>query len=125
MKIVILEKETLNVCTIFTENEDIKACLKQDFPEDRHLFINVSDNVTIKNIKVNPDGTITTDNNYLYDEIRTKRNQLLMSSDWTHMTDSPLPLNKKTEWALYRQQLRDLPSVTQDPDNPSWPIPPQ
>jgi len=42
--------------------------------------------------------------------LRNKRNELLKESDWTQMSDSPLTDSKKTEWATYRQSLRDLPS---------------
>ena len=42
--------------------------------------------------------------------IRIQRNTLLTESDWTQMSDSPLTDSKKTEWATYRQSLRDLPS---------------
>tara|TARA_R100001510_G_C7574996_1_gene150058 strand:- start:11 stop:397 length:387 start_codon:yes stop_codon:yes gene_type:complete len=41
-------------------------------------------------------------------EVRQKRNILLKDSDWTQMPDSPLTDSKKTEWATYRQQLRDM-----------------
>ena len=42
--------------------------------------------------------------------LRTQRNVLLTESDWTQMSDSPLTDSKKTEWATYRQTLRDLPA---------------
>ena len=42
--------------------------------------------------------------------LRTQRNILLAESDWTQMSDSPLTDSKKTEWATYRQTLRDLPA---------------
>lgn len=42
--------------------------------------------------------------------LRTQRNVLLAESDWTQMSDSPLNDSKKTEWATYRQTLRDLPA---------------
>ncbi len=56
--------------------------------------------------------------------IRWKRNTLLSGSDWTHLTDSPLSSEKKAEWAVYRQALRDLPENTNDFNNVIWPIPP-
>ena len=56
--------------------------------------------------------------------LRANRSELLASSDWTQSPDSPLTDAKKTEWATYRQQLRDLPSNTSDPANPTWPTPP-
>jgi len=42
--------------------------------------------------------------------VRIERNNLLSESDWTQMSDSPLSDSKKTEWATYRQSLRDLPT---------------
>jgi hypothetical protein len=121
MKGVVLEKETLRVCTIYTKNEIIEYCLKQDFPEENHLFIDVSDDVTIKNIKVNPDGTVTTDTFYLYGEIREQRNKLLIGCDWTRLDDVQCD---KEAWAEYRQALRDLPNMVTDPKNVIWPAPP-
>jgi hypothetical protein len=56
--------------------------------------------------------------------LRFERDKLLTSSDWTQSADSPLTDAKKTEWATYRQQLRDLPANTSDPANPTWPTPP-
>ena len=41
--------------------------------------------------------------------LRWQRENLLKESDWTQMPDSPLSESKKTEWATYRQVLRDLP----------------
>ena len=43
--------------------------------------------------------------------VRIERNNLLSESDWTQMSDSPLSDSKKTEWATYRQSLRDLPTT--------------
>jgi len=53
--------------------------------------------------------------------LRRERNDLLVSSDWTQYNDSPLDDEVKTEWATYRQELRDLPATTDDPANPTWP----
>ena len=39
---------------------------------------------------------------------RLERDILLRDSDWTQFGDSPLSDSKKTEWATYRQALRDL-----------------
>ena len=41
---------------------------------------------------------------------RLERNRRLSESDWTQNNDSPLTSDKKTEWATYRQALRDLPA---------------
>jgi len=56
------------------------------------------------------------------------RDSLLNESDWTQMPDSPLTDAKKTEWATYRQSLRDAPvanaSIT-NIDDAVWPTKPQ
>jgi hypothetical protein len=57
------------------------------------------------------------------DSLRDRRNILLAQSDWTQSPDSPLTNAKKQEWAVYRQQLRDMPS-TADPENLTWPSQP-
>ena len=63
--------------------------------------------------------------------LREERAKLLMRSDWTQTRDCPLEETKISEWAVYRQALRDLPStqpITLDENNiPSkivWPTPP-
>ena len=64
-------------------------------------------------------------NSFLTQQLRRKRTSLLKKSDWTQLPDSPLTGSKKTEWATYRQQLRDItngwtPSETVDfPDEPT------
>jgi len=40
--------------------------------------------------------------------LRSKRNSLLASSDWTVLTDSQLTTTEKTAWKAYRQALRDI-----------------
>lgn len=55
-------------------------------------------------------------------DLRQKRNEMLAASDWIHNGDSPVTQNSKDQWALYRQQLRD---ITKQPiDNIVWPTPP-
>ena len=47
---------------------------------------------------------------------RLERDILLRDSDWTQFGDSPLSDSKKTEWATYRQSLRDLPTQSGFPN---------
>ena len=64
--------------------------------------------------------------NIYWQEVIDKRNRKLKDSDWTQMPDSSLSDLKKTEWATYRQQLRDIPNnlrnhknyVSDDKSNP-------
>jgi hypothetical protein len=57
-------------------------------------------------------------------QIRATRNQLLATSDWTQLVDTPEAI--KTAWVSYRQALRDLPSTITEPRTFSaWPTIPQ
>jgi len=59
--------------------------------------------------------------------IRAMRTEPLRLSDWTQMSDSPLTAEKKAEWKVYRQALRDLPdtwSSATDPFDVVLPQPP-
>lgn len=49
------------------------------------------------------------------------RDDLLLESDWTQFNDSPLSEEKKSEWAIYRQALRDVPQQDGYPDIINWP----
>ena len=58
-------------------------------------------------------------------QLRATRNALLTACDWTQIADCTIA--KKTEWATYRQTLRDFPATVADaraditwPHNPDW-----
>ncbi len=55
---------------------------------------------------------------------RGVRDDKLTASDWTHIADSQLTTAKKTEWATYRQELRDLPASYPDYSTVIWPSEP-
>jgi hypothetical protein len=57
-------------------------------------------------------------------EIRTKRNSLLLKSDWTQYPDCPLTAEQKSAWATYRQALRDITTQSGFPTNVTWPTQP-
>lgn len=55
-------------------------------------------------------------------DLRTKRNKLLAESDFSQLSDAPV---NSAEWAVYRQELRDLPStVNSETGQYTWPIKP-
>tara|TARA_R100001015_G_C4446655_1_gene38299 strand:+ start:247 stop:480 length:234 start_codon:yes stop_codon:yes gene_type:complete len=68
-----------------------------------------------------PDATDETKSIFM----RSKRDALLLQSDWTQMADSPLNETKRNEWKVYRQALRDFPDgwtpadTAEFPDQPS------
>jgi hypothetical protein len=56
-------------------------------------------------------------------EVGNTRGLLLVQSDWTQLPD--VPLETKTQWATYRQALRDITDQPGYPFNIVWPTPPQ
>jgi len=63
---------------------------------------------------------------FTIDDIRYFRNTLLNQSDKYVTIDFPHPTPEARQaWLDYRQALRDLPTVTEDPANPVWPVPPE
>jgi hypothetical protein len=59
-----------------------------------------------------------------WNKLRIERNVLLVSSDWTQASDSPLTDEVKATWVTYRGELRDFPESA-DPADPTWPTPPE
>ena len=58
-------------------------------------------------------------------ELRQERDKRLATCDWVviRATSTDTPVTE--EWKTYMQALRDLPSTTEDPANPVWPVPPE
>ena len=57
---------------------------------------------------------------------RTTRNKLLADTDWTQVNDSPLANDVKTQWAVYRSELRNITDLDEWPNlaDEDWPIAP-
>ena len=53
--------------------------------------------------------------------IRLTRNNLLSSSDWRGLPD----ITMSSDWATYRQALRDVPSQSGFPHDITWPEKPE
>ena len=56
-----------------------------------------------------------------WNEIRSRRNSFLSQSDWTQLDDSK---ENKEAWAVYRQELRDIPQTFLTPESVIWPSKP-
>lgn len=56
------------------------------------------------------------------EDVRARRNSLLIESDWTQLKDAPVD---QLAWATYRQALRDVTSQKGFPANVVWPDKPQ
>ena len=53
--------------------------------------------------------------------VRSQRNNMLSVCDWTQIADAALGAHTVEEWAAYRQELRDLPSVHSKVSEVVWP----
>lgn len=89
-------------------------------------YFEITENAVIEHENVRPitEQEIADEINSLWKNIRSKRNIQLLESDWTQVLDSPLNEEKKQEWQVYRQSLRDI-TTQPDPFNITWPTPPE
>ena len=71
------------------------------------------------------DGSIWTEPTVSIEDLRSDRDALLSTSDFTQLTDSPLSAEQKVLWTAYRQELRNLPGSYVPVANPEWPTPPE
>lgn len=53
--------------------------------------------------------------------VRNKRDKLLYECDWTQLPDAPVDA---AAWAVYRQELRNVPQQEGFPYSVIWPTPP-
>ena len=96
--------------------------------EEGHSYL-LTDEVDFKNkhvvngvLETLPEDIIETkDIEKEWKRLKRRRTQALYNSDWTQVPDAPVDT---AAWAVYRQQLRDLPANTTDPRNVVWPEPP-
>ena len=58
-----------------------------------------------------------------WDDIRLKRNKILIDTDWTMTTGATVD---QAQWAAYRQTIRDIPQTYKNktPDDVVWPTQP-
>ena len=68
-------------------------------------------------------NTIEAADGLTWDDIRSKRDGILKSTDWTMTTGATVD---QAQWAAYRQVIRDIPQTYKDktPDDVVWPTQP-
>jgi len=123
IKAVIYEVSSGNIRSCFKGAE---RNLSLNVPEGHDYIISEED---VEN-KIVVDGVLTSLPSEVIEQkkisrswhnLRKERNYLLSECDWTQVPDAPVD---SAAWAVYRQQLRDLPANTTDPRNVVWPEPP-
>lgn len=63
--------------------------------------------------------------NFKMQELREERNKRLAECDWVTLKAYSTQKVVPKAWRDYMQALRDLPANTEDPENPTWPAPPE
>lgn len=95
-----------------------------EITESQHINILSKINNEHKDIKI-IDGKVTFMDRIpepiTWDIIKIKRNQLLLDTDYTQISDWP---GDKDAWATYRQELRDITQSFKNPEDVVWPSPP-
>ena len=68
-------------------------------------------------------NTVEAADGLTWDDIRSKRNNILRETDWTMTTGATVD---QAQWAAYRQNIRDIPQTYKDktPDDVVWPTQP-
>lgn len=125
----IVVDQDLNILNIYACSEECK------YPDHlTQLAVPAGQNALLYSPVRNEDGTmglvqdpdkIANWTHSRFKVLRDIRDAKLTKCDWTQGNDVQLSSEQKAAWAVYRQQLRDLPGNTADPDNPTWPTPPQ
>ncbi len=126
MKRTIYDSTTGQIIVSRSMNDDILARRLDENPTHASLDLDVS-NINAKQINLETlqveDKVITVN---VMEYLRVRRGHELSACDWTQGVDSPLSSSKKTEWATYRQALRDLPTTTYSAiDDIVWPTKPE
>ncbi len=108
----------MNTFTIYNlESGEISYTTTTDTPIDV-MGLQEGEGIITGNYQSNEhiiiDGEAVTRTDNVLEILRSKRDSLLTQSDWTQIPDSPLSSSQKTEWATYRQALRDLPVTNND-----------
>ena len=126
-QIVILDSNTLSVSDWYFADSPI-------VPVPPGIRLEVPEGLSWSDVKGVQDGdqvTLVADPlkvqaklDQAWTQLRTERNQFLAACDWTQIPDAPLSQEKKSEWAQYRQALRDLPDTISDPTQVVWPVSP-
>lgn len=125
--------------TVFCPEQDIQSQINESWQQfiegNAKDDLNYIENGQICPIPVQPSPNhifnydtktwVLGDVDIVAEQIKFKRNGLLAESDWTQIPNNPLTETKQQAWAVYRQQLRDIPQQLGYPSNVVWPQQPE
>lgn len=106
--------ESKNTCIIAVIN---KQELSVPLEADNQDYIEIQKWVSEGNTIEAADNTLT------WEDIRGTRDEILRNTDWTMITGATVD---QSEWATYRQAIRDIPQTYKDktPNDVVWPTQP-
>jgi hypothetical protein len=128
---LIIERKTDNVVGVHNRKETIHDMMNMEPDLEKFLLVDIPENISshFANARKLEDGSwkVYYDKQKFDDMtcityrcIRERRDRLLKECDWTILPDSPLSEEKKNEFKIYRQALRDFPLIC-DPMMIKWP----
>ena len=97
---------------------------ENDVVTGQNFVVDGNEVVQYEQIRSKTQEELDQETNQFWENIRIERNELLFQCDWTQLSDSPLTQEKKTEWQIYRQELRDITNQS-NPYNIVWPTKPE
>jgi hypothetical protein len=109
--------------TTYTSEQDISK-LNVTWNEEAKVYTEVPFTIPTQH-ECEDYWTTTLQNELTLKSLRRERDTLLTKTDKYVIPDWPhASVESANAWVTYRQALRDLPSVTEDPANPVWPVQP-
>ena len=109
----------------FNPGEDRRLLLDEtpDYDKEKEYVIRLNPVPAGSNVIVYQ--VVEYDDSHFIQEIEVQRQALLAQTDWTQLPDVSMLEEKKQEYIVYRQSLRDINEQTGYPKNVIWPVRPE
>lgn len=116
----LLDQETLKSYGWFPYRFEPASIPENGISDGSYYEITEEEVVEIQMYRIKTELEIEIELDSMWSFIRERRTIKLKECDWTQLSDSPLTPEKKEEWQIYRQSLRDI-TLQSDPYNIVWP----
>jgi hypothetical protein len=120
----LLDQETLKSYGWFPYRFEPASIPENGISDGSYYEITEEEVVEIQTYRIKTDLEIEIELDGMWSFIRERRTVKLKECDWTQLSDSPLTPEKKEEWQIYRQALRDI-TLQPNPFNIVWPDEPE
>jgi hypothetical protein len=116
----LLDQETLKSYGWFPYRFEPVSIPENAISDGSYYEITEEEVVEIQTYRIKTDLEIEIELDGMWSFIRERRTIKLKECDWTQLSDCPLTAEKKEQWQIYRQSLRDI-TLQSDPFNIVWP----